>query len=120
MKDKEHLGDIITKEEAAKIVEYAIGREATEKELQESEVETIEEFLQTGEPEDKIQGHQMIIPLYQHEEYDYPNMRIVISINGLVQYQNWSGCTFPLLNPIEIYKIILSKEEKLKKLWESI
>ena len=117
---EKHLGDIISKEEAAQIVLYAIGREATEQELQESEVESIEEFLQTDDPEDKLQGHKLIIPLYQHETYDYPTMKIVIYANGLVQYKNWSGCVFPILNPIEIYKIIISKEEELKNLWESI
>lgn len=117
---EKHLGDIITKEDAAKIVLHAIGREATEKELQESEVETIEEFLQTDDPEDKLQGHQLIIPLYQHKTIEYPTMKIVIYANGLVQYKNWSGCVFPILNPIEIYKIIISKEEEFKKLWENV
>lgn len=117
---EKHLGNIITKDDASQIVLHAIGRNATERELLESEVEYIDDVLETDEPEEKINTHRLIIPLYQHKQYEFPTMRIVIYANGMIEYQNFSGCTYPLMNPIEIYKIILSYEKEFKNLWESI
>ena len=123
-----HLGEIITKGEAAQIVLHAIGREATERELKESEIESydfvkedIPDHIDIDSLELKLKAQQLTIPLYMDTDSssEFPAMKIVISANGLVEYKNWADCPFPLLNPIEVYKIILAKEEEFKILWQS-
>lgn len=117
---EKHLGDIITKEEARQIVLHAIGREATDQELEESEVEFIDEYKGSVLDEERFLSQTLTIPLYEFADRDYPTMKIVININGMVQYKNWSGSVFPMQNPLEIYKIIVSKAEDIEKLWKSI
>ena len=115
-----HLGNIITKDDARQIVLHAIGREATDKELEESEVEFIDHYKCSVDPEERLLSQVLTIPLYEHGDRDYSTMKITININGMVRYMNWNGCSFPMLNPLEIYKIIVSKAEDIEKLWKSI
>jgi cytochrome c biogenesis protein ResB len=119
MKMEKHIGNIISKDEARQIVLHAIGREATEQELEETEVE-FNEFneMYLEDPEYQMRIQILTIPLYEFKDYDYPTMKIVIYTNGMVQYKNWSGCAFPMLEPLKIYEILASKQKEFEKLFE--
>lgn len=108
-----YISDFISKEEVSLLVFHAIGRYPTEKELEETQVYvTNQQQLLLVDP---LFQQYMEIPLYNEDDGD-PIRRVTIYKNGAVVYKNWDGRSYPLMNPIEVYKIIISKEKEFEQL----
>jgi len=108
---KIHIGSVISREEASIIVFHSIGRHTTEYELDDT---IINEFEPSPITEEAGIQQQMEIPLYA--DGGSPTRRVIIYKNGAVEYKNWSGRSYPLVNPFEVYKFIISKEKEFKQL----
>ena len=101
-----NLSDIFTKEEIKKIGEFASGKELSDEMINNTLLE-FTEYL--GE-----EKQTLLIPIIMLD--DYPDLLVKITQEGGVYYCNFSDCMFPLVNPMEVYKIIVAKEKLFKDL----
>ena len=119
------LNEIFSKAEVKKIVDYACGHKMTKREVKETQMETIDikeykklDAKQQAWCREENTLQQLVVPIYMRDNRDYHDMEVVIHSTGSVVYRNMGGCQFRLRAPIQIYKIIVPKEEELRKLTE--
>jgi hypothetical protein len=104
------LTDIFSKDDCVKLIEYCHG---------ENNIGEVEGVLHTYDMDklDDLDETRKAVFLTENGAIESKlevtfcegHMKIVIASNGEISYQNFSGCRFPLKEPLKAYEFILKK-----------
>jgi len=101
------LNEVFSRDDVANIVEWAHGHP----------VEAFGCNLETFDPKKvaKMSATRKALFFGEHGysmcnlKASFGEMQVVITGDGGVSYQNWSGCRFPMAQPLKVYELVLRR-----------